>query len=442
MAWSKLSVGLVLTSGLLVSGVVTACSSTNEPIKAGPSSAGAASTTGGSAATAGSTATGGTGGATAGGAGTSFPPVNDKCGANTTKRNGLCYCQPATLSACADGCGDFQTDADHCGNCETKCAATQACRAGKCTTTPTAVVPAIAGCGSIKLAVAGGTLYFTDKMHGSVQSVATTGGTVKALVPGQMSPTQIAVNGEALYWLASGTKQVMTSTLAGATPTEVVKSAAADIGGFTFSEDGKTLYFSAGTKVSKISATPGTTAAVEVGHEESGIPHALAVSGKLVAYPADLNGDVDIMTMVEGTPSICASPDSMVEKNTSCARVARSQGGLYLDAVYIVGDNAYWLNGPQVVTSPANIPDGASSTNNTVATASNPNALAGTAMAIVKDQVYFSDDTGSIYAAALKVNADVATIARGQMSPTSITADDANVYWANADCSIMSAPLK
>jgi hypothetical protein len=110
--------------------------------------------------------------------------------------------------------------------------------------------------------------------------------------------------------------------------------------------------------------------------------------------------------------------------------------------VYIVGDNAYWLNGPQVVTSPANIPDGASSTNNTVATASNPNALAGTAMAIVKDQVYFSDDTGSIYAAALKVNADVATIARGQMSPTSITADDTNVYWANADCSIMSAPLK
>jgi hypothetical protein len=252
-----------------------------------------------------------------------------------------------------------------------------------------------------------------------------------------MAPSQIAVNGASLYWLAGGTKQIMTATLAGATPTEVVKSATDEIGGFTFSEDGKKLYFSAGTKISKTSATPGG-AITEVGHEESGIPRALAVSGNLVAFPADLNGDVDIMTMVEGTPSVCASADSTVATNTSCARVARSQGGLYLDAVYIVGDFAYWLNSAQVVRSPTKT----APSNDPVLTDPDPNALSGTAMAIVKDQVYYADDQGSVYRSPLMINAEVATVARGQLKPTSITADDNNVYWANTNCSIMSAPLK
>lgn len=251
-----------------------------------------------------------------------------------------------------------------------------------------------------------------------------------------MAPTQLTVNGGALYWLASGTKQIMTATLTGTTATEVVKSPSDAIFGFTFAEDGKTLYFSAGTKINKTSANGG--AVVEVGHEESGVPHALAVAGDLVAFPADLNGDVDIMTMVSGTPSVCASLDSTLATNSSCSRVARSQGGLYLDSIYIVGDDAYWLNGTQVVSSPTK----ATPANDTVATATDPNALVGTTMAIVKDHVYFADDTGSIYQAPLMVNADVATLARGQLSPTAITADDDNVYWANTDCSIMSTPLK
>jgi hypothetical protein len=443
MASSKFSVGRLLASGLMVGAVLTACSGKEDALKPGPTTAGSGtggSNLGGSAVTT-SGAAGASGGTTAGGSGgaaTGMPPIGDKCGANSVKHpDGLCYCQPATLSACVSGCGDFQTDADRCGNCDTKCGATQACRAGKCTPEPTVVVPAAAGCGSIRLAVAAGTLYWTDKMHGTVQSIATTGGTAKSLVTAQMAPTQIAVNGTALYWLAGGSKSIMTATLAGATPTAVMPAATAEIGGFTFSEDGKTLYFSAGTVVSKTTAAPGGTP-TEVGHEESGIPHALAVSGGLIAFPADLNGDVDIMTLVAGTPSVCASPDSTVATNTSCLRVARSQGNLYLDAVYIVGGKAYWLNGTQVVSSPAM----GTPSNDTIATAANPNAVNGTTMAIIDGQVYFADDVGSIYQAPLMINAPVATLARGQMKPSSITADASNVYWANSDCSIMSTPLK
>ena len=448
MAWSKLSVGFWLTSSVLASGLVSACSSTTDPIKAGPTTGGTppTTTTGGTAA-AGASGSGGTdaasgsatGGTSSGGA-MGRPPVDGKCGANSVKRaaDGLCYCQPATLTSCSNGCGDLQTDPDRCGDCDTKCEASQACRAGKCTAAPTVLVPAAAGCTSIKLAVADGTLYWTDKGHGTVQSVPTAGGTAKSLVTGQLAPTQLAVNGGALYWLASGAKSVMTATLAGGTPTEVVKSATDDIAAFTFSEDGKTLYFSAGRFVNKTTAAPGGTV-TEVGHEDSGLPHALAVSGNLVAYPADLNGDVDIMTMTEGTPSVCASPDSKTATNANCARVARSQGGLYLDASYIIDGDAYWLNGPQVVTSPADVPDG---TNNFVATATNPAALAGTALTIVDKQVYFADDTGTVYHSGLMVSAVVETLARAQKNPMSIAADASNVYWANTDCSIMSVPLK
>jgi hypothetical protein len=444
MAWSKLSVGLLVGGGVAASALSTACSSKDTPVQAGPSTMAGTSNAGGAAATAGASA-GGSGGASAGtsaggsGGAVGFPPMGDKCGSNTVKHpDGLCYCQPASLSACTDGCADFQTDANHCGGCDTKCEATQACRAGKCTASPTALVPAAPGCGAIHLALGGSTLYWTDEMHGTVQSIAASGGTAMPLVTGQLAPTQIAVNGTALYWLASGSKAIMTAPLAGGTATQVAKSDTADIGGFTFSEDGKTLYFSAGTVVSKTSATPGG-AVTEVGHEDSGIPHALAVAGNLIAYPADLNGDVDIMTMVEGTPAVCASEDSMTATNLNCARVARSQGGLFLDSMYLIGGKAYWLNGPQVVTTAAINPDGA---NETVATATNPNALAGSSMTIAGTQVYFADDTGYIYSAPLMVSAEVATLARGQMNPTSMVADDAKLYWANTDCSIMSVPLK
>lgn len=444
MAWSKLSVGFWLASGFVISGVATACSSTTDPIKAGPTTGGTPSmtTTGGSATSGsgGAVAASGTAAGGASGGGMGRPPVDGKCGPSSVKRaaDGLCYCQPATLTSCSNGCGDLQTDPDRCGDCDTKCEASQACRAGKCTASPTVLVPAAEGCRSIKLAVADGTLYWTDEGHGTVQSITVAGGTAKSLVTGQMAPTQIAVNGTALYWLASGAKSIMTATLAGASPTEVVKSATDAIAAFTFSEDGKSLYFSAGRFVNKTTAAPGGTV-TEVGHEESGLPHALAVAGKLIAYPADLNGDVDIMTEVAGTPAVCASPDSKTDTNSSCARVARSQGGLYLDASYIVDGDAYWLNGPQVVTSPADVPDG---TNDFVATATNPAALAGTALTIVDKQVYFADDTGTVYHSGLMVNAVVETLARAQKSPMSIAADANNVYWANTDCSIMSVPLK
>ncbi len=450
MASNKLCLGIVFTSWLIVSSLIGACGAKIEDIKPGPApgSATVTTTSGGSKTTGGSPGTSGAGGAGGGssgattggvaGAGMGVAPINGQCGSNAVKHVAdiLCYCQPSTLTACPDGCGDFETDPDHCGSCTTKCEASQACSAGKCTASPKALAPAAAGCGSMLLAVADGSVYWTDKMHGTVNSVAATGGTPRAVVTGQTAPAQIAVNGTALYWIA-GT-QVMTAPLAGGAGTPVLKTATtAAVNGFTFSEDGSTLYYSTGLAVMKTSAAPGGSS-TEVGREEKGIAHALAVAGNMLVYPAEVTGDIDVMTLT-AAPASCASPDSTTATNSNCERLARSQGNLYDNAVYLIEGNAYWLNGNQVTGNPVLNPTGV---NDIIAQATSANAINGTALSIVKKVSYFSDDSGYIYSAPLIKNAPVTTLSRAQKNPTSIAADDSNLYWANGDCSIMALPLK
>ena len=447
MASSKLCVGLVLASGLVVSSLISACGEKAEEIKPGPSPGGSTTTPhGGATGTGGASGTSGAGGASGGasgattggsaGAGMGVPPVNGMCVPNAVKHaaDGLCYCQPSTLTMCTDGCGDFPTDPDHCGNCTTKCEAAQACTAGKCTASPKVLAPAAAGCGSMALTVASGTVYWTDKMHGTVNSVAATGGTPKAIVTAQLAPTEIAVSGTALYWIASGAKQIMTAPLAGGTATAVIPAQTGDVNGFTI--DGASLYFSTGKTVNKTPVAGGTI--TEVGHEEKGIPHALAVAGDLIVYPAEVTGDIDVMKMVPGTPASCASPDSAVP-NTNCDRLARSQGNLYDNAIFVIEGNAYWLNGNQVTGNPVVNPSGV---NDIIAQLTSANGMNGTALTILNKVAYFTDDAGYVYSAPLMKNAPVTTLARAQMKPTSIAADAANLYWANGDCSIVALPLK
>lgn len=66
-----------------------------------------------------------------GGSGPNDPCATVKCGTDQTCSNGTCMCKSGGM-ACADGCFDFQNDANHCGNCTTKCAADAACVDGAC----------------------------------------------------------------------------------------------------------------------------------------------------------------------------------------------------------------------------------------------------------------------------------------------------------------------
>jgi len=362
-------------------------------------------------------------------------PVGGKCVPGALKHDdGLCYCQPTTLTYCSTGCADLPTDPDHCGDCDTKCQDTQVCSSGKCGASPTVLVPAATGCGALHLALSAGTLYWSDQMHGTVQSIATAGGgAAKPVASTQMAPTIVVVNGTDVYWLATGAKSVMVSS-AGAAAKVVATSATDAINGFTLSEDGKSLYYAAATKVYKTTAAPGGTPTM-VGQEDTGIPHALAIAGNLLAYPTDVNGDIDIMTLMDGTPAVCASADSTTLTNKNCARLGRSQGSLNFDSIFLVNNVAYWANQASVLSNP----DDGTGTNSTVATGDS-NASKLPALSVSNATAYYADDLGFVFKASLDGKSKTG-LARGQQNVTSIVADANNVYWA-ADCAIMSLPLK
>lgn len=452
-ARAVVSIGVVLSCGVLAGVFNSACSSNDTPVAGAPGTAGsngnnAGTNTGGSASGGSGTGGSGTGGAAAGSGGMmatggGLAMIDGKCPPNSIKKmDNLCYCQPASLSACVDGCGDFMIDPDHCGNCTTKCKATQACNAGKCGAEPKVVVPAAAGCESMQIAVQGGNLYYTDKMHGTVSSVPVAGGAAKAVGTAQKAPTAIKVSATDVFWIASGDKTVMTAPIAGGAPTVIVpaqkddKQMPVDIGGITLSDDGKTLYFSAGTAISKAAVPAGTI--TPIGKEASGIPRALAVSGTFVASPIEVNGDVDVM-VTGGAASVCASENDVGFTNTACNRLARSQGSLVFDNIVISGDGVYWANGLNISTASASAPSGF---NDNVVQSPTATANTLTAFTVAKNVVYGADDGGVIFSAPLMKDQMPTTMVRGQMKPTSLAADDANLYWANGDCSILSIPLK
>jgi hypothetical protein len=375
---------------------------------------------------------GSTGGAA--GAGMGRPPGADgKCLTGESKHTDmLCYCQGTGLTSCSDGCFDQQSDPNHCGMCTTKCSATAACSVGKCGAAPTALVPAATGCGSMHLALSGTTLYYTDETHGKVQSVPVAGGTPAVIAMTEMAPTLISSNGTTVYWLAKGAKSVKRS-VAGAAAVTVVPAQTDDIGGYTLSPDGNSVYFSVKTKIFKV-ASDGTGAVSTVGQEDSGLPKALAIEGTTLGYPTDVNVDVDVMTL-GGVAPICASEGATLI-NTACTRIARSQGSLFFDNFYILSGVAYWASAADVKSSPVGTPD----SNVTIASAID--ALSLTTFSIANSTLFFADDLGVVSKSPLVANSKPIPIARNQMGVTSIAADANNAYWATGDCAIMTVPIK
>ncbi len=434
---------------LLVGGLAVNCSSKSDNstmLNIGGGSLGGAANGGASGAATAGASTGGSGGASTG-----MPPsASGMCVTSATKHaDGLCYCQPSTLTYCSDACTDPQIDPDHCGNCTTKCGDTQGCSAGKCGTAPTALVPAAAGCGAIRLIIAGDTVYWTDETKGTVSSIPLAGGTAKVIATGEMTPTTLAVSGTNVYWLATGSKSIRKKATDGSgTASDVVASSIVTtactgvdaakncgLGGFTVTATGD-VYYAIYTNIYKL--TGGTGTAVKIGHEDSGIPRAIAVEGALIGYPTDTNQDVDVISEVMGTDAYCKT--EVNTDNTNCVRIARSQGSLFYDNVYLVNKVLYWVDGAQVHSNSATD----NTTGNKTITSADA-SLAGFALAGTNAVFADTSDAGLIYKAPL-VPPEGATdtkvlLARKQVGVTSVAADATHAVWANADCSINTLGL-
>lgn len=280
---------------------------------------------------------------------------------------GICLCQADVPNVCDGVCVDVKTNNDHCGACATKCGPTSVCSDGTCSAPPTVVLAAptpaagadggAATCGPLTLAVAGTTLYWTDTLGGTVNSIPVAGGSPTVVASAQAAPTHLQVVGGDVFWLASGEKKIMKAALAAGTPTLVVAAPATDgqVGGFAVTADGLTVYFSSskadttvrpqGT-ISKVAAAGGAITVLAA--QDHGVPSAVAVDGTTVAFPVNGNGDVNAISFASATLAQCGLPPAdggSEEIDINCSRLGRSQGELFPDDIFAFGGAAYWLDG-------------------------------------------------------------------------------------------------
>jgi hypothetical protein len=363
------------------------------------------------------------------------------CVANAYKHptnTGVCSCQSDTPDVCDTvGCTDTMTDTSNCGSCGTACTPTATCNGGACGPSPTILQAAISGCTGLTIAVADGAVYYTDEAHDTVNKV----GSTAPIATGEMGATSLAVQGTDLFWYDKGTKKIRMVAEVGGTPADVYTNTAPatdggvapDIAGFLVTSDGASVYISLGTNVIRAPVAGG--ASVIVAKEVAGgIPSALALNGTTnIVYPATFNGDVDAPRL-SAMPAICGmkdADDNAIE--TTCPRLARSQGDLLPTFVAVVNGSAYWVDGltlySETIAAMGSTPNAIG-----IATGDITAAVAGT------DTIYFAED-GLIEKRPAAVDMNSATpipVARGQMAATSMSLDATTLYWATKDCSIAS----
>jgi hypothetical protein len=415
---------------LLVGTCLVACSSTDDGTQpiipggvsgstqagggAGGSAAGASA--GGSAQS--GNGAGGSAGSGAGTAGTSTAGAGGTSGCigNMVNDQGVCKCPTYAPDFCPAvmKCSNQTKDPDHCGGCDTKCAATSACSAGMCTAEPTSVGE-VAGCGELKLQLGGGKLYLlsTD--------------TLKSMpIPAGGAPTDVATGltmgsafvVDATYaYVAAGTSLLRVKLSDGTKNTVVTEAKQI----YDVAVVGDTLYYASGPDVKSIASTAsaGTGTSVAVG-VDSGEPQGVAVSGGFVLYGSSVAFNVEADPIAPGEGHL---------------KLGASQGGMLFGhrSVQADADYVYWAINSTVQRAPFT---GVMHSQKTAGQALN-NV---TAYAINATTAYFASEMGDLEKAAFGDEKST-WMARGLDKVTSLVLDDQNVYLATDKCKILKTAL-
>jgi hypothetical protein len=317
----------------------------------------------------------------------------------------------------------------------------------------TPIVAAVPDCHAMSIVVGNGMVFYADTTHGTVRSVPVACGATTLISAVESSPTQLTLAGAALYWINSIPGPLSSPTSSPTTkstirvqsaPGAAVKdlvtetNASDGIAGLAISADGRSVYYSADTKVRMIPAAGG--APIDVVHEErGGLPGALALVGETLAYPTALNGDVDVVTLKENVVASCGNTIPSTGElggQVNCTRVARSQGGLLITAMILRNASAYWGNNDTIASNDAR--PGAPQSNLQVGFT----ALSGTITALTSSptSLYFTED-GAVEKSAFVPNSTAVLLARAQPSPTSVAVDATRVYWSTSDCAVNATGL-
>jgi hypothetical protein len=394
---------------------------------------------------------------------------NGSCVSGAFKRMGTgpCTCQEITPSVCGDACTNLSNDNANCGACGHACAATSVCNEGVCGPEATNVMPAIPGCTRLDLAITGGNLYWTDQEHGTIGRRTLAGGAATTLVSGAKAPSHLVIGGSSLFWLevvatkpvempgfympTLTTAAVRKAGLDGSAPTTLATETNpwSGIRGLAVSDDARTVYYSAETKIRAVPAAGG--APFDVGSEDhGGIPVGLGVGGSYIGYITDLNGQVDVISVAEDTVARCGGvdPTDMTGEKllmVNCVRIGGCTPDALMDRFIVRGMNAYWSDGNTLFTGPVQSDSPARANKESIANGLAENGGAFSGLVDAPDALYFAQPgwdgkNGLIQRTSYERSSTAVALIRGQNGPRSLAVDGAKVYWSTADCAIYSSP--
>jgi hypothetical protein len=349
---------------------------------------------------------------------------------------GACACDVASPDICGEACVDLANDDQNCGACGHTCDSPSTCAHGVCGPTPTRDVASRIGCGEMRLASEGASIIYTDTAAGHVMQLA--GGSPFQISGAETkAPTLLAVGGTTIFWLDGKTIY----RLAGLDISAVYTSVD-DVHGLAISDDGATVYFSAGNKVQSVPATGGGTP-VDVEIQTLDNPMALAVSGNLLASTVGFVGVVDVIQL-GGPMASCSTADESHGIDIACRRVASSQGELNLNSIAATASKVLWADGPNVKMGSLTLDDSSPSPWSTIAYGPGPIV----SLAAAGGSVYFNTsdpfapDSNVVARAPMTADAAASPIRLARKIttnvPGSLAVAGARVYWATTDCGIQS----
>jgi Stigma-specific protein, Stig1 len=389
-----------------------------------------------------------------------------RCIGNAFSRDGVCKCQPDTPTACADACRDLATDPDNCGACGAACRPTSTCVAGRCGPPPTTFVAGTPGCGAMSLAAAGGKLYWTDRVRGTVMSGPTSCASLSPgiIATGERAPTGVLVRGGKVFWVDSidvptppdapppqfmttpnrGSSRSTIRAFSGKAISDVVtvtdykyySPEDTAIRGFTVSDDAATVYFSTNVKIRKASVSGGAPADVAI-MDNGGFPRALALQGDLMAFPIDIEGYVDVIQISDIVARCWREGPNQTVLDVMCGRIGYG-GALNMNNIAVAGDKMFWIDGNDVkmnALSVTALPD--------------PRVVVANdapvpAMALAGSTIYFTafdsqaPSAGYVKRVPALEDSVPTPLARNVAGPGAIAVDGKKVFWSTSDCEIQT----
>jgi hypothetical protein len=306
------------------------------------------------------------------------------------------------------------------------------------------------GCGNIRLLVSGGTLYWTNKTAGTVNSVPVTGGTPKVIAMAQHVPNPVAVDGTSIYWGNDGDRTVMKQALANGTAAVLIPAPTdADpknvVNALLIAN--ATLYIGRGLDTYKVPTAGGSLLQLSASPPppgDAGYPTAFALDGTHL-FQTEAGHLAISREVLDGTQ------DGLLETGVAQAlapdRISVSRSGLVTDAIAISGTHVVWANLTGIESHDKDTTE-KESTLSVIANSADYSAITG--FVISGDKIYLADSgDNSIQVVGLSFatrdGGDAptgATIAANQVNAVELAADDTSLYWATIDtatsaCKIM-----